>query len=282
MSNNHLKQAYDLGAQRALADAGITKTAGPLTRPLLTGLGGAALGTGATVASMPEDASTGEKILSGITGGMLGGAAGLTGFDRFGLKGALGGAALGTGASVGLSKLMPEGEGWGPMTGRALAEGTRGSLAATLLASSLMPGASVRKGIKEIFRRNLGEDDLELLTQKLRSIYHPGSPVTSLYGPEGVAPFKIPEKVTRYLDYNAGSPQMGKLVDEFGDIGEIPAGKFMAGNVKDIAGGAAVGASLLPLALPAQMLAEAGKERQKAEEGSWLDKLKYKMKQMRD
>ena len=283
--NPHLKLAYDHGVQKALEDAGFSKTARSMAGPVANILGGGAVGATAANMALPENATTGERVMAALGGGALGAGGALTGYDRFGIKGALGGAGLASGLGYGLSKVAPEGEGFLDMSGRALASGTQGSLGASLLASSLMPGASLRAGIKGYLRSRMSKEPFEEVVTQARDI-NIGRPVSAsieqlskMDPTNAVSPGVM--KLLRALDYNTGSPQMAAAVRRYGSIDKIPAGQYFGANLKDTALGTAVGAVALPLALPGQAIAEMGLRESRAEEGDLMDKLKFLVDQGR-
>jgi hypothetical protein len=281
--NSLLKLAYEHGTNIALGGGGMVKRSSSLRAPLATaGLGGA-LGAWASNQALPENATTGERIMSGITGGVLGAGGALTGKDRFGLLGGLAGASLGAGAGYGFDKIQPEGEGILPMAGRALAQGTKGSLGFSLLASSLMPGAGMRAGIKALMKKKMSPADFEQVQGEARKI-NLGRPMSTMYGRGGSLGMEPPlwlDKTLKTLDYNTGSPTMAALAKEFGGIDKIPALKYIGGNLKDVAAGTAVGATLLPLSLPGQAIAEVSRDERRAFHGSLADKARFLAKHER-
>ena len=126
---------------------------------IASGLGGAlAGGAAAPVVAGDEwesDSSLGKamRVLQGVG---LGATAGITGHDRFGALGGLGGAASGIGLAAGLDKIKPEDDGSDlNFSGRALSEGAKSSLTASMALSSLLRGGGGR-GLAEGAFKSMG------------------------------------------------------------------------------------------------------------------------------
>lgn len=157
--NTYLNQAYKAGCAQALHD--FTKSAnwrgallggvkpsgrGSAASLVLGGLGGAAAAPYLNQEDWDESSSL-SKAWQRFQGGLLGASSALTGHNRFGLAGTLGGLGVGVGANYGLSTVAPEGESMGARSGRAALEAIKSSMGASLLANSMFRGGGIRNAV---------------------------------------------------------------------------------------------------------------------------------------
>jgi hypothetical protein len=159
-----LNAAYAAGAAQAVSDFEKEAAVAPNRAASFGSLG---LGSILGAASVPyldedyDDYSGAGKVFGMLQGGLLGGTGALTGHGRFGIPGALGGAALGVGTNIGLSRLAPEGDGALDQAARIGIEAAKSSIGGSLLANSLFRGGAVRDVMDEKMRNLLMESQLD-------------------------------------------------------------------------------------------------------------------------
>lgn len=166
--NTYLNQAYQAGCAQALHD--FTKSANwretllggakPVGRAsalslLLGGVGGAVAAPYLNQDDWNKSTSL-SKAWQRFQGGLLGASSALTGHNRFGLAGTLGGMGVGIGANYGLSKLAPTGDSMGSRAGNAALEAIKSSMGASLLANSMFRGGGIRNAIDGLARKQIG------------------------------------------------------------------------------------------------------------------------------
>jgi hypothetical protein len=159
-----LNAAYAAGAAQAVSDFEKEAAIAPNRAASFGSLG---LGTLLGAGSVPyldedyDDYSGAGKVFGMLQGGLLGGTGALTGHGRFGIPGALGGAALGVGTNIGLSRLAPEGDGALDQAARIGIEAAKSSIGGSLLANSLFRGGAIREVMDEKARNLLMESQLD-------------------------------------------------------------------------------------------------------------------------
>jgi len=207
-------------------------------------------------------------VLSGINTAFLIGAAGLTGYDRFGWKGALGGAAAAVGIWAGTEALKYEQpQSFFQTVWNGSIEGIKTSASASMLASSFMRGSFLNrkfldprlmkkfnpKNIPEIGVEDILEVQAEILKSKglnvdVKAYVAGGSMGAALRDMrqriEGKVPGRLGKALGMAFESQTGSPAMLDLVIKHGNIQSVPMRDFFLGNIKDIGMGAGAGALL--------------------------------------
>ena len=165
--NTYLNKAYQAGCAQAMHD--FTKSAnwrdallggvkpsgrGSAASLVLGGVGGAAAAPYLNQEDWDESSSL-SKAWQRFQGGLLGASSALTGHNRFGLAGTLGGLGVGVGANYGLSAIAPEGESMGARAGNAAIEAIKSSMGASLLANSMFRGGGIRNALDGIAYKQL-------------------------------------------------------------------------------------------------------------------------------
>lgn len=186
-------------------------------------------------------------ILSGANKLFMVGASAITGYDRFGVRGAIGGAALGIGLGFGmeLGKFDHAEGNLGKTLWNVGLEGIGTSAGASMLASSMMKGA--------FFRGKLGkygtDEQLMGMAESLGLSPEIGK-AGGMYGMLGrsyrqkietALPGKLGEILGRGVEAQTGSPHMLDAVLQHGSIQAIPPQEFFIANARDVMSGAAAG-----------------------------------------
>jgi DNA polymerase III epsilon subunit-like protein len=207
---------------------------------------------------------TAGDIFSLLNSGVFIGTAALTGFDRFGARGAVGGAVAGLGMSIGTSLLQFENADntLGATLWNGMIEGVKASAAGSMLASSFMKGATFRKiADKRVMGRiasNVGAksaDEVYALYGTSFGIDPASAQAAGFYaliarGLGGMAKRalgggKTGEIVGTGIEAQMGSPTvLNLLLKHGGTIQDIPGKEYIKANVKDIMLGAGAGATV--------------------------------------
>jgi tRNA A-37 threonylcarbamoyl transferase component Bud32 len=207
-----------------------------------------------------KDESSFGDVLSGIGSFVLTGAAGLTGYDRFGAKGAIGGAAIGALIGFGSSAIQFENRenALGKTLWNGMVEGFKSSAIMSLISSSFMKGSTIRKFADKSARsRKYLEDFGEL--GDLGGHYAGQSRLGSELIKKKLGSGKLANIITRGIEANMGSPTMMDAMLKYRDIKNIPAKEYLAANIKDVFGGAAAGGVLsAPVAILVNLFSGSG------------------------
>ena len=181
------------------------------------------------------------------------GTAGLTGYDRFGWKGAVGGAAVGIGIAAGTSLLKTDNaeNSLAATLWSGAIEGIKTSASASMMASSFMKGATLGKFTEKVLlKRGLS---IKEITGIMAEKYGLASEIAEMGGPYATAargmknlieeriPGKIGKVIGKGIEAQTGSPTVLDLVVKYGSIQDVPGKEYIKANVKDIFMGAGAG-----------------------------------------
>ncbi len=197
-----------------------------------------------------EEGIGAAEVGSAINSGLMIGMAGLTGWDRFGVKGALGGGVIGAGLAFGSSFLQFENkeDALGKKLWNGVLEGIKSSATTSMLASSMMKGTLLGKLTQKSASFKTYMDNMGSVLGK--ELVEAGG----FYGTMGRAGAEGAQKIFgggtagkiigKGIESITGSPYMLDSVLKHGSVSNIPVKEFFTSNAKDVAAGTLGGAAL--------------------------------------
>ena len=206
-----------------------------------------------------ENKLTFGRVMSYINSALLIGAAGLTGYDRFRIPGAIAGAAIGAGIVFGTEALKPDMAGeksLGKTLWSGALEGFKLSAFGSMMASSFMRGAFLERVLgrrilgKAAAKQGLTADQFLIKRGAEFGLGAEESLAGGIYGTmsrgmrkgiESIIPGRKGKIIGLGMETQFGSPTMFDLMAKHGVIQKIPAKEFLVANIKDIFLGTAAG-----------------------------------------